>query len=153
MIDIKKAIESVDGKSKPQRDLPPLTDREQEIINHVGIPGMKWGIRKKKAKSSVSELPKKKGVNEMEREQKFLSEYSSRDKMSTQALRNRVNRLQTEQQFKELVNKPGKERAEAQAKLLEKRRKRNKMLLRGVLGVYGSLPFDAYGKKGKDHWN
>ena len=141
------------------RQMPPITEEEQEILEHHGILGMKWGSRKGKSKgkndsslsSTVPMTKKSNRVDEGAREKQFINEYSNRDKMSTRSLQNRVKRLQTEQQFRELVNKPAAERAAAAAKIAEKKAKRNKMIMRTALSIYGNVSLASFGKKGKEY--
>ncbi|QGJ84757.1 hypothetical protein [Lactococcus phage P1046] len=142
----------LDGKESNSsgRQMPAMTEEEKDILQHHGVIGMRWGKGRKTKVPKQTVAPKAKGVNESAREQQFKSEYANRDKMSTRSLQNRVKRLQAEQQFKELVNKPAAERAKAAAAIAEKKRKRNKMLLRTALGIYGNVPMDSFGKKGKD---
>lgn len=142
----------LDGKESDSsgKQMPAMTEEEKDILQHHGIIGMRWGKGRKTKVPKQAVAPKAKGVNEAAREQQFKSEYANRDKMSTRSLQNRVKRLQAEQQFKELVNKPAAERAKAAEAIAEKKRKRNKMLLRTALGIYGNVPMDSFGKKGKD---
>ena len=137
------------------RKMPPITEEEQEILEHHGILGMKWGKRKGKNDSSLSSTvpmtKKSNRVDEGAREKQFINEYASRDKMSTRSLQNRVKRLQTEQQFRDLVNKPAAERAAAAAKIAEKKAKRNKMIMRTALSIYGNVSLASFGKKGKEY--
>ena len=141
------------------RKMPPITEEEQEILEHHGILGMKWGKRKGKSNgkndsslsSTVPMTKNAKRLDEGAREKQFINEYNSRDKMSTRSLQNRVKRLQTEQQFRELVNKPAAERAAAAAKIAEKKAKRNKMIMRTALSIYGNMPLASFGKKGKEY--
>lgn len=142
----------LDGKESNSsgRQMPAMTEEEKDILQHHGVIGMRWGKGRKTKVPKQTVAPKAKGVNEAAREQQFKSEYANRDKMSTRSLQNRVKRLQAEQQFKELVNKPAAERAKAAEAIAEKKRKRNKMLLRTAIAIYGNLPMDSFGKKGKD---
>ncbi len=137
------------------RKMPPITEEEQEILEHHGILGMKWGKRKGKNDSSLSStVPMTKNAKRLDegaREKQFINEYNSRDKMSTRSLQNRVKRLQAEQQFRDLVNKPAAERAAAAAKIAEKKAKRNKMIMRTALSVYGNVSLASFGKKGKEY--
>ena len=141
------------------RKMPPITEEEQEILEHHGILGMKWGKRKGKSKgkndsslsSTVPMTKNTKRLDEGAREKQFINEYNSRDKMSTRSLQNRVKRLQAEQQFRDLVNKPAAERAAAAAKIAEKKAKRNKMIMRTALSIYGNVPIASIGKKGKEY--
>ena len=157
MIKIDEAI--INGTSGSDsgtgRKMPPITEEEQEILEHHGILGMKWGKRKGKNDSSLSSTvpmtKKSNRVDEGAREKQFINEYASRDKMSTRSLQNRVKRLQTEQQFRDLVNKPAAERAAAAAKIAEKKAKRNKMIMRTALSIYGNVSLASFGKKGKEY--
>ena len=137
------------------RKMPPITEEEQEILEHYGILGMKWGKSKGKNDSSLSStVPMTKNAKRLDegaREKQFINEYNSRDKMSTRSLQNRVKRLQAEQQFRELVNKPAAERAAAAAKIAEKKAKRNKMIMRTALSIYGNVSLASFGKKGKEY--
>lgn len=137
------------------RKMSPITEEEQEILEHHGILGMKWGKRKGKNDSSLSStVPMTKNAKRLDegiREKQFINEYNSRDKMSTRSLQNRVKRLQAEQQFRDLVNKPAAERAAAAAKIAEKKAKRNKMIMRTALSIYGNVPIASIGKKGKEY--
>lgn len=141
------------------RKMPPITEEEQEILEHHGILGMKWGKSKGKSKgkndsslsSTVPMTKNAKKLDEGSREKQFINEYNSRDKMSTRSLQNRVKRLQAEQQFRDLVNKPAAERAAAAAKIAEKKAKRNKMIMRTALSIYGNVPIASIGKKGKEY--
>lgn len=141
------------------RKMPPITEEEQEILEHHGILGMKWGKRKGKSKgkndsslsSTVPMTKNAKRLDEGNREKQFINEYNSRDKMSTRSLQNRVKRLQAEQQFRDLVNKPAAERAAAAAKIAEKKAKRNKMIMRTALSIYGNVSLASFGKKGKEY--
>ena len=141
------------------RKMPPITEEEQEILEHHGILGMKWGKRKGKSKgkndsSLSSTVPMTKNAKRLDegiREKQFINEYNSRDKMSTRSLQNRVKRLQAEQQFRELVNKPAAERAAAAAKIAEQKAKRNKKIMRTALSIYGNVPIASFGKKGKEY--
>ncbi len=141
------------------RKMPPITEEEQEILEHHGILGMKWGKRKGKSKgkndsSLSSTVPMTKNAKRLDegiREKQFINEYNSRDKMSTRSLQNRVKRLQAEQQFRDLVNKPAAERAAAAAKIAEKKAKRNKKIMRTALSIYGNVSLASFGKKGKEY--
>ena len=141
------------------RKMPPITEEEQEILEHHGILGMKWGKRKGKSKgkndsSLSSTVPMTKNAKRLDegiREKQFINEYNSRDKMSTRSLQNRVKRLQAEQQFRDLVNKPAAERAAAAAKIAEKKAKRNKMIMRTALSIYGNVQIASIGEKGKEY--
>ena len=147
-------IEDIVLDGKPSNDsgrqMPAMTEEEKEILQHHGVIGMHWGKGRKTKVPKQTVNSKPIGVDEAAREKQFRTEYANRDKMSTRALQNRVKRLQAEQQFKELVNKPAAERAKAAQAIAEKKRKRNKMLLRTALGIYGNLPMDSFGKKGKE---
>ena len=139
--------------SESGRKMPPLTEEEKEILQHHGVLGMHWGHHTKRGNNltvtSENGNRKKKTVDEAAREQQFKSEYANRDKMSTRQLQNRVKRLQAEQQFKELVNKPEDERKKAAQAQKEAKQKRNKFILKTALSIYGNVPIEQFVKDPK----
>jgi len=105
----------------------------ENYLAHYGIVGMKWGVRrfqpysvrgrkngetgkeigeaKKKAKGPTHEqLLKSTNAQEV---------YKYRDRLSDRELRERVNRIQTEQQLQELVSKSTKKGENAATKILK----------------------------------
>lgn len=86
---------------------------------------------------------------EREREAKFVDEYKHRDKMSVQAIRARTNRLKAEQEFRDLVYRPERERAEqaqrdaeAAAKAKAEKRARNLRRLQIAATIGANLPYE-----------
>lgn len=142
-----------------------LTIQKSDVVLvHYGTPGMKKGIRrshyiphprkpgffaKRKAKKEAIRLEKEKQLArkmfDENREKQFINEYKNRDKMSTKQLKARINRIKAEQELKDLVEKPGKERAKAEAERLENKKKRQAKILSAALTVYGNAPI-ARGK-------
>ena len=68
------------------------------IIQHYGVKGMKWGVRK--AVKTRSESAK--------RERSWKKQYRDRGKMSDDELRNVVNRLRLENEFAKLSGQASK---------------------------------------------
>lgn len=116
----------------------------EDTLQHAGVKGMKWGIRKKPKSSGSSHKDAKKAVKakELAREKKFLSEYQNRDKMSTRQLKSRVERLRTEQEFKRLAEQPFADRA-------KRRSERNRKIAGMALTAVGSIPVEAFTKDKK----
>lgn len=68
------------------------------IIQHYGVKGMKWGVRK-----SVSSR-----VKSAKRERSWKKQYRERDSMSDDDLRKVVNRLRLENEFAKLSGQASK---------------------------------------------
>nr|DAR66436.1 MAG TPA: Structural protein [Caudoviricetes sp.] len=127
-------------------------------LHHSGRKGMRWGShifrrntpsvkRIRRTRDIDSSLKKeKRPVDEEKRERNFINEYKYRDRMSTQVLKARVNRLEAEQKFKKLVEAPAKERAEK----LQKRRQARLAFIGKVVSagidVYSKVPSNIAGK-------
>jgi len=117
----------------------------EEFLKHHGILGMHWGKRK----ASTTSFTAKGSVNEKEREISFKNVYANRDKMSTRALKSKVDRLQTEQRLKELTEKPEADRQKAALAKSAAKSKRTAKIIKAALSVIGSLPLESYVKEGK----
>lgn len=81
-------------------------------------------------------------INERRREQKYINMYRHRDKMSTQAMREQINRMKVEQELEQLVyskenSRKAKAAAEAQAK-----RQRNAKRIAALAGIAGSMELE-----------
>ena len=70
----------------------------EDIIEHHGVKGQKWGVRRKAAKAArvAAKVQKKDSVA---RAKSWNKAYQTRSKMSDSELRSAVNRLQLENQF------------------------------------------------------
>ena len=103
---------------------------EENYIEHHGIKGQKWGVRRfQNPDGTRTALGKKRERESAEAEHERLTRstsakevYENRAKLSDKELRDRVNRIQTEQQLQELMKKekgtsPGKK---ASGKVLNK---------------------------------
>lgn len=76
---------------------------EQNYLNHHGIKGMKWGVRKRSKKLAPHE------------DYARVHDKKSVKQMSDRELRERNNRLQMEQQYNNLTNKKGRGKKLVQA--------------------------------------
>lgn len=76
---------------------------DQNTLMHYGILGMKWGVRRSKAQLARARGSKSKSSSE-EVSEDYKKAHSSKSikSMSDAELRNRLNRLQMEQQYTKL---------------------------------------------------
>ena len=117
---------------------------ELDELHHYGVLGMKWGVRKNRRTSSVTEVSKPKGVDERKLELDRINTYRNRDKISTRKLQSLKNRMQVETDLERLVytkERARKEIAEKQAK--EKREKRVKYAKIAIAAVK-NVPLDKF---------
>lgn len=83
---------------------------EYNELQHHGIKGMKWGVRRTRAQLGYSSSPRK----TEKQTQKVSSKQQRKEamkKMSDAELRNRINRIQMEKQYMQLTEpqlSPGK---------------------------------------------
>lgn len=72
---------------------------QDEILQHYGVVGMKWGRRKAtELKTRRAEVKTQKKVNKQRKR-----DYDTRYKLSDNELRNRVNRMQLESNYARLI--------------------------------------------------
>lgn len=72
---------------------------QDEILQHYGVVGMKWGRRKAtELKTRRTEVKTQKKVNKQRKR-----DYETRYKLSDNELRNRVNRMQLESNYARLI--------------------------------------------------
>lgn len=109
-------------------------------LQHHGVMGMKWGKHKasralkRDTKDASEKLDNSFAAKEAKLALQRKKEYHDRGSLSDAELQKRVNRLQTEQRYKELVDQPFKEAKNAV------KEKRNNNLKR--LGSFAAaLPF------------
>ena len=83
----------------------------EDIIEHHGVKGMKWGVRKDR-RSSASRRRKTRATpkpppKKPDRAQPSSKKYKKSDasKLSDKDLRERVNRMNMEKQYKDLISK------------------------------------------------
>lgn len=69
----------------------------EEILEHHGIIGQKWGVKRRIAKAQAKAST--------DREKSWKDSYEKRSSMTTAQLRSKVNRLQLENQYKQEVEK------------------------------------------------
>ena len=98
----------------------------------------------KKAVNNIEEVSKKKltEVNEREREQRYIDMYKHRDKMSTSAIREQVNRIRAENEFKDVVYAQQRAREKAEADAKAAKRAKNKKRLAALAGVAANVELE-----------
>lgn len=98
----------------------------------------------KKAVEDIEEIPKKKltEVNERKREQKYIDMYKHRDKMSTTAIREQVNRMRAENEFKDVVYAQQRAREKAEADALAAKKAKNKKRLAALAGLAANVELE-----------
>ena len=88
-------------------------------------------------------------VNEHDREQNYIDMYKHRDKMSTQAIREQINRIKAEQELEQLVYaKENSRKAKAAAEAKAKRQKNAKRIA-ALAGLAGSMELEKLIKNPK----
>lgn len=88
-------------------------------------------------------------VNEHEREKGYIDMYKHRDKMSTQAIREQINRIKAEQELEQLVYaKENSRKAKAAAEAKAKRQKNAKRIA-ALAGLAGSMELEKLIKNPK----
>ena len=98
----------------------------------------------KKTVNAIEEQSKKKltEVDERKREQKYIDMYKHRDKMSTSAIRDQVNRIRTENEFKDVVYAQQKAREKAQAEAIAAKKAKNKKRLAALAGIAANVELE-----------
>lgn len=90
-----------------------------DFLEHHGIKGMKWGVRREKVRQARAAKKESRS-----REKNWTKEYQQRGKLSDQELQKRVQRLRLENDFARLAS---------EAKMSE--RKRAQSLINSVANV------------------
>lgn len=81
----------------------------EDIIEHAGVKGMKWGKRKASGSKSSGKQRQtlkdraKKNVNSIKRERQWTDQYKRRGSMSDSELRAKIDRLRLENDFGKLA--------------------------------------------------
>ena len=98
----------------------------------------------KKAINEIEEIPKKKltEVNEREREQRYIDMYKHRDKMSTSAIREQVNRMKAENEFRDIVYAQQRARDKAEAESKAAKKAKNMKRLAALAGVAANVELE-----------
>lgn len=106
----------------------------------------------KKAVEEIEEVPKKKltEVNERKREQDYIDMYKHRDKMSTTAIREQVNRMRAENEFKDVVYAQQRAREKAEADAIEAKKAKNKKRLAALAGIAANIELEKLIKDPND---
>lgn len=82
---------------------------EYEILEHHGVKGMKWGVRRDRKgggiKKAASSFKKSRALTKesRKRERSWSKAYKKRGRMSDDELRNALNRLRMENEFARLA--------------------------------------------------
>ena len=76
----------------------------EEIIEHAGVKGMKWGV-KKSVSTSVGKAKQKIATNKAssKREKSWQGQYKKRGSMSNAQLKTKIERLRLENEFNRLA--------------------------------------------------
>lgn len=75
---------------------------DNTTLQHYGVLGMKWGVRRGKGVASSNTHSKKGGSDNPHEDYKKAHDSKSAKSMSDKELRERLNRLQMEQQYSKL---------------------------------------------------
>ena len=100
----------------------------------------------------IEEIPKKKltEVNERKREQDYIDMYKHRDKMSTTAIREQVNRMRAENEFKDVAYAQQRAREKAEADAIEAKKAKNKKRLAALAGIAANIELEKLIKDPND---
>lgn len=98
----------------------------------------------KKVVNDVEETTKKKltEVDERKREQDYIDMYKHRDKMSTSAIREQVNRLRAENEFKDVVYAQQNAREKAAKQEAAAKKAKNAKRIAAIAGVVANVELE-----------
>lgn len=79
---------------------------ERNELTHYGILGMKWGVRRSKSQLARAKGSSKKSSSDENTSEDYKKAHSSKSvkTMSDRELRDRINRIQMEKQYKQLTS-------------------------------------------------
>lgn len=111
-----------------------MTTTVEDVLEHYGIKGMKWGVRRTRAQidADSADTTAKKAVQE-----RIKTNRGSTDPLSNQELQTFITRVQLEQQYSTLVAKEAQTR-KANSRLERGRKKTDEIL------KYGKTANDLY---------
>lgn len=123
-----------------------ITDPSDQFLAHYGVPGMKWGRRRSKSSMSSSSASKsnatpfKKNPNQDPPPAKGVTDLRPKHikRISDAELRQRINRMQMETQYKDLTegkSAPDKSKAKQAAENFEKGHK----AVQKIVAVAGTI--------------
>ena len=128
---------------------------DENYLAHYGILGMKWGVRRfqpysvrgRKSGEGGKEVGEAKKHSETPSHEHLLKStnaeevYKYRDQLSDKELRERVNRIQTEQQLKQMINQSSKKGERAAQKIYKN--VRNMAITAISLAIFNEIKKEA----------
>lgn len=115
-----------------------------DIIEHHGVKGQRWGVRKRVSSIRSSERNKK-SSDAARSQKKWKSTYANRSKMSTKELQEAVNRLNLENQLAQNISKIPRTRSQKAASAIKKFASNN--LVKQQVGNFLTNQLSDYIKK------
>lgn len=126
-IEFKKLVTSMNNKKKKEVKHTTVTKDEvswsikndDEFLAHYGVLGMRWGVRRdRRTLARASKVKEKKATKLIQKKNKKLTKKVKSSKLTDAQLREKINRLQMEQQYKKLTESKISKGTKAAGKLL-----------------------------------